>query len=110
MMQKITPCLWFDDQAEEAVNLYLSIFKNSKILGLTRYGENMPGPEGKVLTIKFELDGQEFLALNGGPEFHFTEAISFSVDCENQEEIDTLWEKLSEGGEKVQCGWLKDKY
>jgi predicted 3-demethylubiquinone-9 3-methyltransferase (glyoxalase superfamily) len=109
-MQKITPCLWFDDQAEEAVNLYLSIFKNSKILGLTRYGENMPGTQGKVMTIKFQLDGQEFLALNGGPEFHFTEAISFSVDCENQEEIDTLWEKLSEGGEKVQCGWLKDKY
>lgn len=109
-MQKITPFLWFDNNAEEAVNSYTSIFKNSKVLSVTRYGEAGPGPAGTVLTVEFQLHGQEFIALNGGPQFKFTEAISFSVNCETQEEIDELWEKLSEGGEKSRCGWLKDKY
>jgi predicted 3-demethylubiquinone-9 3-methyltransferase (glyoxalase superfamily) len=109
-MQKITPFLWFDSQAEEAVNFYTSIFKNSKILHVARYGEVGPGPNGSVMTVAFQLDGQEFLALNGGPYFKFNEAISFVVNCETQKEVDELWEKLSEGGEKVQCGWLKDKY
>jgi len=109
-MQKITPCLWFDSNAEEAVNFYSSIFKNLKILNITRYSEKGPGEKGSVLTISFELFGQEFLALNGGPMFTFTEAISFMVNCETQEEIDNLWEKLSEGGEIQQCGWLKDKF
>ncbi len=109
-MQKITPCLWFDNQAEEAMYFYTSIFKNAKVGNLTRYGEAGPGPEGSVLTASFELEGQQFIALNGGPEFTFTPAISFFVNCETQEEIDELWEKLSAGGEKVQCGWLKDKY
>ncbi|KPJ88367.1 MAG: 3-demethylubiquinone-9 3-methyltransferase [Gammaproteobacteria bacterium SG8_11] len=109
-MQKITPFLWFDDQAEEAVNFYTSIFKNSKIVSITRYGEEGPGPKGTVMTASFQLDGQEFTALNGGPYFTFTPAISFFVNCENQEEVDELWEKLSESGEKGQCGWLKDKY
>jgi predicted 3-demethylubiquinone-9 3-methyltransferase (glyoxalase superfamily) len=108
--QKITPFLWFDDKAEEAVNLYTSLFKNSEIGSITRYGAEGPGPEGTVMTMTFRLDGQEFMALNGGPEFKFTEAISFLVNCETQEEVDGLWEKLSEGGEKGQCGWLKDKY
>jgi predicted 3-demethylubiquinone-9 3-methyltransferase (glyoxalase superfamily) len=109
-MQKVTPFLWFDNQAEEAMNLYVSLFKNSKILSVTRYGEGGPGPQGTVMTATFQLDGQEFYALNGGPEFKFTEAISLFVNCETQEEVDELWEKLSEGGEKSQCGWLKDKY
>jgi predicted 3-demethylubiquinone-9 3-methyltransferase (glyoxalase superfamily) len=109
-MQKITPFLWFDDQAEEAANFYTSIFKNSKILNISRYGEAGPRPEGMVMTVTFQLDGQQFTALNGGPEFKFTEAISFFVSCETQEEVDELWEKLTEGGEEVQCGWLKDKY
>ena len=109
-MQKITPFLWFDDQAEEAVNYYTSIFKNSKILSVSRYGEAGPGVKGTVMTATFQLEGQEFMALNGGPTFKFTEAISFYVSCETQEEVDYLWEKLSEGGEEVQCGWLKDKY
>ncbi|OGO28816.1 MAG: hypothetical protein A2W33_10140 [Chloroflexi bacterium RBG_16_52_11] len=109
-MQKITPFLWFDDQAEQAVNLYTSIFKNSKIGSIARYGEGGPRPAGMVMTITFQLDGQEFMALNGGPEFAFTEAISFFVNCETQAEIDELWEKLSAGGEKGRCGWLKDKY
>jgi predicted 3-demethylubiquinone-9 3-methyltransferase (glyoxalase superfamily) len=109
-MKKITPFLWFDNQAEEAMNLYVSIFKNSKVLSLTRYGEGGPGPKGTVMTATFELDGQEFIALNGGPQFKFTEAISFSVNCETQEEVDEMWEKLSEGGEKGRCGWLKDKF
>jgi len=108
--QKITPFLWFDGVAEEAMNFYVSIFKNSKVLSVTRYGEAGPGPKGKVMTATFQLDGQEFIALNGGPQFTFTEAISFSVDCKTQEEVDELWEKLSEGGEKGRCGWLKDKY
>ncbi len=109
-MQKITPFLWFDGKAEEAMNFYISIFKDSKIVSVTRYGEAGPGPKGTVMTAKFELNGQEFVALNGGPQFSFTEAISFVVNCETQQEVDELWEKLSEGGNKSRCGWLKDKY
>jgi predicted 3-demethylubiquinone-9 3-methyltransferase (glyoxalase superfamily) len=109
-MQKITPFLWFDGKAEEAMNFYTSIFKNSKIGSVTRYGEGSPGPKGTVITGRFELEGQEFMALNGGPQFKFTEAISLFVNCESQEEVDELWERLSQGGEKGQCGWLKDKY
>ena len=113
-MQKFTPCLWFDNQAEEAVNFYVSIFKNSKIGGITRYGEEgakrSGRPKGTVMTVTFQLDGQEFLALNGGPVFTFSPAISFIVNCQTQEEIDEFWEKLSEGGERIECGWLKDKY
>ncbi len=108
--QKINPCLWFDVNAEEAVNFYISIFKNSKIDILTRYGKNAPLPEGTVLTIAFQLDGQHFLALNGGPIYTFSEAISFIVNCDTQEELDYFWSKLSEGGREVQCGWLKDKF
>lgn len=103
-MQKIIPFLWFDNNAEEAINFYVSIFKNSKVLS------NTPGPDGKVLTATFQLEGQTFYALNGGPRFKFTEAISLFVNCETQEEVDELWEKLSAGGEKSMCGWLKDKY
>jgi len=109
-MQKITPFLWFNDNAEEAVNFYVSIFRNSRIVSVSRYPEGTPGPVGKVMTATFQLEGQEFIALNGGPEFKFNEAISFFVNCETQEEVDRLWDKLSEGGEKGQCGWLKDKY
>jgi predicted 3-demethylubiquinone-9 3-methyltransferase (glyoxalase superfamily) len=109
-VQKITPFLWFDNNAEEAMNFYVSIFKNSKILNLVRYGEAGPGPKGTVMTGTFQLDGQEFMALNGGPHFKFTEAISLFINCETQEEVDWFWEKLSEGGEKSRCGWLKDKY
>jgi len=113
-MQKITPCLWFDGNAEEAVNFYTSIFRNSKVGSITRYGEAGAAvsgrPKGTVMTVTFELGGQEFMALNGGPQFKFTEAISFMVHCETQEEADELWEKLSEGGEEGPCGWLKDKY
>ena len=115
-MQKIVPCLWFDSQAEEAVNFYASIFKNSKIGSVARYGEagaKASGrPKGTVMTITFQLEGQEFLALNGGPIFKFTEAISFIVNCKTQKELDRLWKKLSEGGDEKaqQCGWLKDKY
>jgi len=109
-MQKITPCLWFDRQAEEAARFYVSIFKNSKIGEITRYGEGAPLPKGTVLTVRFQLDGQDFLALNGGPVFKFTEAISLIVNCDTQEEIDRMWDKLSEGGQQVECGWLKDKY
>jgi len=112
--QKITPFLWFDDNAEEAVKFYVSIFKNSKIGRMTRYGEEgakVSGrPEGTVMTIAFQLEGQAFAALNGGPHFKFTEAISLVVNCKTQKEVDELWEKLSEGGEEGQCGWLKDKY
>jgi predicted 3-demethylubiquinone-9 3-methyltransferase (glyoxalase superfamily) len=107
---KITPFLWFDTQAEEAANFYASIFKNSKVGKITRYGDAGPGPKGRVMTVAFELDGQEFTALNGGPHFKFSEAISFSVPCRTQEEVDTFWEKLTEGGQESQCGWLKDKY
>ena len=109
-MQKITPFLWFNDNAEEAVNFYVSIFRNSRIVSMSRYPEGTPGPAGKVMTATFQLEGQEFIALNGGPEFKFTEAISFFVNCETQKEVDDLWEKLSAGGEKGPCGWLKDKY
>jgi predicted 3-demethylubiquinone-9 3-methyltransferase (glyoxalase superfamily) len=109
-MQKITPFLWFDNQAEEAMNFYISIFKNSKVVTVTRYGETGPGPKGTVMTAKFELNGQEFVALNGGPHFKFTEAVSFVVNCETQAEIDEYWDKLSAGGEKSRCGWLKDKF
>jgi predicted 3-demethylubiquinone-9 3-methyltransferase (glyoxalase superfamily) len=113
-MQKITPCLWFDNQAEEAVNFYVSIFKNSKIVSIARYGEagaEVSGrPKGTVMTALFQLDGQEFMALNGGPQFKFSEAISFIVNCRAQKEIDEFWKKLSEGGEEGPCGWLKDKY
>ena len=110
MAQKITPYLWFDDQAEEAMEFYTSVFKNSKVGTVTRFGDEVPGPKGKVMTGTFEIEGQEFMVLNGGPEFKFTEAISFFVHCETQEEVDYLWEKLSDGGEKSQCGWLKDKF
>lgn len=113
-MQKITPCLWFDNQAEEAAKFYASIFKNSKIGNMTRYGEagaKVSGrPKGSVMTVTFEIEGQEFVALNGGPHFTFSEAISFMVECETQKDIDEMWEKLSQGGEKGQCGWLNDKY
>ncbi len=109
-MRKITPFLWFDDQAEEAVNFYTSIFKNSKVGSVTRYGEAGPGPNGSVMTASFELDGIQFIALNGGPVFKFTEAISFLVNCASQEEVDELWETLTEGGEEGQCGWLKDRF
>ena len=107
-MQRITPFLWFDGKAEEAMNFYVSIFRNSKIANIVRYEEAGPGPRGMVMTGRFQLDGQEFVALNGGPQFKFTEAISFWVRCETQEEIDEMWEKLSAGGEKGRCGWLKD--
>ena len=109
-MQKITPFLWFDNQAEEAINLYVSVFKNSKILTVSRYGEAGPGPAGMVMTATFQLEGQEFMALNGGPDHKFTDAISLFVDCKTQEEVDELWEKLSEGGEQGPCGWLKDRF
>ncbi len=114
MMQTITPCLWFDDKAEEAAKFYVSIFKNSKVGNITRYGEagaEVSGrPKGSVMTVTFEIEGQEFVALNGGPHFKFTEAISLMVKCETQKEIDEMWQKLSQGGEEGQCGWLKDKY
>jgi predicted 3-demethylubiquinone-9 3-methyltransferase (glyoxalase superfamily) len=110
-VQKITPFLWFDNRAEEAMNFYVSIFKNSKVLGVTRYGEAGPGPMGTVMTAKFQLEGQEFVALNGGPHFKLTEAISFVVNCETQKEVDEYWEKLlADGGKAQQCGWLKDKF
>ncbi len=109
-MQKITPYLWFENQAEEAANYYASIFKNSKIMDIQRYGEAGPGPAGTAMIVTFELEGQEFIALNGGPQFKFNEAISFYVDCKTQEEVDELWEKLSADGEGGPCGWLKDKY
>ena len=113
-MQKITTMLWYDDNAEEAANFYVSVFKNSKISGITHYGESgskaAGRPEGSVMTVEFQLDGQDFTALNGGPAFKFTEAISLVVNCDTQEEIDSYWEKLLEGGVESQCGWLKDKY
>jgi predicted 3-demethylubiquinone-9 3-methyltransferase (glyoxalase superfamily) len=109
-MQKITPFLWFDGRAEEAMNFYVSIFKNSTVGSVTRYGAAGPGPKGSVMSATFHLDGQEFFALNGGPQFTFTPAISFFVNCATQDEVDELWERLSEGGEKSRCGWLKDKY
>jgi len=109
-MQKITPFLWFDGKAEEAANFYVSIFKNSKIVSVTRYGEAGPGPKGTVMIVKFQLGGEEFLALNGGPQFTFSPAVSLVANCETQAEVDELWEKLSAGGEKLNCGWLTDKY
>lgn len=113
-MQGITPFLWFDNQAEEAASFYTSLFKNSRVLNVARYGEagaEVSGiPRGTVMTVTFELDGQEFTALNGGPAFTFSEAISFMVKCETQEEVDRLWERLTEGGEAGECGWLKDRY
>jgi len=109
-MQKITTFLWFNNNAEEAANYYTSIFKNSKILDVSRYGDAGPGPKGSVMVVKFQLAGQEFVALNGGPQFKFTEAISLMVNCEGQQEIDELWRKLTAGGEESQCGWLKDKF
>lgn len=108
--QKITPCLWFDFKAEEAVAHYLSIFKNGRIVSTTRYGAVGPGPAGAVMTILFEIDGQQFLALNGGPHFKFTAALSLIVNCDDQAEVDALWEKLSDGGAPGQCGWLTDKF
>ncbi len=109
-MQKITPFLWFDHQAEEAAKFYVSLFKNSKMVSVSRYGDAGPGPKGTVMVVAFQLDGQEFLALNGGPQFKFSPAVSLVVNCETQEEVDKLWEKLSEGGQKQQCGWLQDKH
>jgi predicted 3-demethylubiquinone-9 3-methyltransferase (glyoxalase superfamily) len=108
--QKITTFLWFDKNAEEAANFYTSIFKNSRITDTTRYGDVGPGPKGTIMTIAFELDGQPFTALNGGPQFKFTEAISLVVHCQSQEEVDYFWERLSEGGQESQCGWLKDRF
>jgi predicted 3-demethylubiquinone-9 3-methyltransferase (glyoxalase superfamily) len=113
-MQRITPFLWFDDKAEEAAAFYTSIFKNSKIGTIARYGDSgaeaSGRPKGAVMTVAFQLDGQEFVALNGGPQYKFTEAVSFVVNCQTQEEVDEYWKKLSDGGQEVQCGWLKDKY
>lgn len=109
-MQKITPCLWFDTQGEEAAMFYTSLFKNSRIVDVARYGEAGPRPAGTVMTVSFELDGQPFVALNGGPEFTFNEAVSFQVSCEGQDEVDHYWNGLSEGGEEGPCGWLKDRY
>ena len=109
-MQKITPCLWFDTEGEDAANLYTSVFPNSKILDIARYGSAGPRPEGTVMTVSFELDGQGFVALNGGSDFTFNEAISLQVDCDSQDEVDSYWNALSEGGEEGPCGWLKDKY
>jgi predicted 3-demethylubiquinone-9 3-methyltransferase (glyoxalase superfamily) len=108
--QKIVTYLWFDGKAEEAAKHYTSIFKNSKILSVTRHGDAGPGPKGTVMVVNFQLEGQEFIALNGGPEFKFTEAISLLVNCDSQEEVDELWNRLSAGGEEGQCGWLKDKF
>jgi len=109
-MSMITPFLWFDMNAEEAVSFYTSIFRNSKIVSISRYGEEGPGPAGAMMSATFQLNGQDFMALNGGPMFSFSPAISFFVTCETQEEVDELWDRLSEGGERQRCGWLKDKY
>ena len=109
-MQKIVPFLWFDGKAEEAMNFYVSIFKNSKVMSVTRYGEAGPGKKGTVMSAIFQLEGQDFHALNGGPQFKFTPAISLFVNCDTQKEVDELWDKLSAGGRKDQCGWLQDKY
>src|SRR4051794_12604312 len=108
--QKISTFLWFDTQAEEAANLYTSIFKDSKVVSVTHYGKAGPGPEGSVMTVTFRLAGQEFIALNGGPQYKFTEAISLMVHCDSQAEVDELWAKLTDGGQEVACGWLKDRY
>jgi predicted 3-demethylubiquinone-9 3-methyltransferase (glyoxalase superfamily) len=108
--QKIAPFLWFNDNAEEAMNFYFSIFKNSKVISVSRFGDAGPGPKGSVLAAQFQLEGQDFMALNGGPVFTFSPAISFFVNCGTQAEVDLFWEKLSEGGEKQPCGWLKDRF
>jgi predicted 3-demethylubiquinone-9 3-methyltransferase (glyoxalase superfamily) len=110
MQQKITPNLWFDTQAEEAANFYLSVFKNSRIVNVTRYPEGSPGPVGEVMTVDWELDGQRFTGINGGPQFTFNEAISLLITCADQDEVDHFWERLSDGGQKGPCGWLKDRY
>jgi predicted 3-demethylubiquinone-9 3-methyltransferase (glyoxalase superfamily) len=110
MQQKITPFLWFDGQAEEAAKFYVSILPNSRILNVARYAEGGPGQPGSVLTVEFELDGLKFVALNGGPEYKFTPAVSFQINCATQDEVDRLWEKLCDGGQEVQCGWLTDRY
>ena len=109
-MQKITPFLWFDNQAEEAMNFYVSVFANSRVVHVSRYGDAGPGPKGSVMSVTFELEGQRFMALNGGPQFSFTPAISLFVSCETQEEVDRLWAALVDGGEEQPCGWLKDRY
>jgi predicted 3-demethylubiquinone-9 3-methyltransferase (glyoxalase superfamily) len=109
-IQRIVPFLWFDSQAEDAMNFYVAIFRNSKVLGVSRYPEGAPGKAGTVMSVKFQLEGQEFMGLNGGPLFKFTEAISMFVKCETQEEVDELWGKLTAGGQESQCGWLKDKF
>jgi predicted 3-demethylubiquinone-9 3-methyltransferase (glyoxalase superfamily) len=109
-MPKITPFLWFNDQAEEAAHFYVSVFRNSKVKAVTRYGDAGPGPKGTAMTVNLELDGQEFTALNGGPQFPFTEAVSFVVHCDTQQDVDAYWEKLTDGGRASQCGWLKDRY
>jgi predicted 3-demethylubiquinone-9 3-methyltransferase (glyoxalase superfamily) len=109
-MQKITPCLWFDTQAEDAATFYTSVFKNSRIVKISHYGEAGPREAGLVMTVEFELDGQEYVALNGGPEFTFNEALSLQINCESQDEVDYFWERLGEGGEFGPCGWLKDRY
>jgi predicted 3-demethylubiquinone-9 3-methyltransferase (glyoxalase superfamily) len=110
MTNTISPCLWFDNQAEEAMNFYLSVFEDSEVVNVSRYGDAGPGAEGSVLVVTFRLNKQQFMALNSGPHFNFSEATSFHIDCETQEEVDYYWEKLSDGGEKSQCGWLKDKF
>jgi predicted 3-demethylubiquinone-9 3-methyltransferase (glyoxalase superfamily) len=109
-VQKITPFLWYDHQAEDAANFYVAIFPNSKIVKVSRYGEGGPGPAGTAMTVEFQLEGQTFIALNGGPHFKFTEAVSFVVNCQDQKEVDFYWDRLSAGGGEVQCGWLKDKF
>src|SRR5437773_11976898 len=109
-MNQITPCLWFDTEGEEAANFYVSVFPNSRIVDVARYGAGGPRPEGTVMTVSFELDGRKFVGLNGGPDYTFSEAISFQVSCKDQEEVDAFWSKLSEGGEEGPCGWLKDRY
>ena len=109
-MRKLTPCLWFDTEGEEAARFYTSVFPNSRVVEVTRYGSAGPRPEGTVMTVSFELDGQSFIALNGGPEFTFSEAVSFQVACKDQAEVDTYWQQLSEGGEEGPCGWLKDRF
>ena len=109
-MPRITPFLWFDGQAEEAANFYVSLFPNSRIVKVARYGEAGPGKQGSAITVAFELDGQEFIGLNGGPNFKFNEAVSFSIDCKSQEEVDHYWNNLTDGGAESQCGWLKDRY
>ena len=109
-MPSITPCLWFENQGQEAAEFYISVFPNSRIVDIARYGPAGPGPEGSVMTVTFELDGQSFVALNGGPEFQFNEAVSFQVDCQDQAEVDHYWSRLGEGGEEGPCGWLRDRF